>query len=79
MIRILHPPPPTSIGVAGWSSIVGAGQLQIEVSPMQKDSIARNRSISTVRDRFQNSADRLLTQIGSLRNEQISFTPIAGG
>ncbi len=40
---------------------------------MQKDSIARNRSISTVRDRFQNSADRLLTQIGSLRSEQISF------
>jgi hypothetical protein len=79
MFRVLDPPPPATIGVAGSTSIVSAGKLKADISPMEQNPITRNGAISTVRNWCQNNSYRVLPKIGALRSKQVSIAQIVVG
>lgn len=41
-------PPPTAIGVTGGTCIVGARKLQVEIAPVQQNTIPRQGSLQCV-------------------------------
>ena len=75
--NILRAPPPTAIGVAGRTSVIGAWQLQNKITPTDENTISRQGSLHGVGDFHPQTSD-IDGSTGDLDTEPITVTDPIG-